>query len=255
MPNLKSKIAVALALFVLASFVAPIWAVDYNPGVSAGQWVKYGNFVVSGSSFSSDLNKTDWMKIDIVAVSGVNVTLHMSGQFKNGSSTQESGAIIDIATGTMNATTGGFILIVPTNLTQGDTIPAPSLSFSVKINKTESRSYMSANRNVNIFNATTSMEGISYDYVMIWDQASGMLMEMSMSVISSIYTAKMSFNAIDTNIFATGVTGWLMDNIIYIVIAIVVIVIIIIAAAMLMKRKPTTQTSTETKESTTTSET
>ncbi len=40
----KSRIAVALAFVLLLAFVFPVFAVDYKPGVSAGQYVKYGNF-------------------------------------------------------------------------------------------------------------------------------------------------------------------------------------------------------------------
>jgi hypothetical protein len=246
MSNLKLGISIALAFAVSIAYITPIWAVDYNPGVSVGQWVKYGNFVAMGTGVPSEFNKTDWMKIDVVAISGKNVTLHMSGKLKNGTDTMESGAIVNVATGSMNVSSSGFLFIIPANLQKDDIIPESGSSFPVKINKTESRSYMGVNRNVGIFNMSASMEGVAYKYVMIWDQASGMLMELSMSMTSTYLTSKMSLSAIDTNIFATGTAGWLMDNIVYIGIAVIVIIVIIAAAAMITRRKPSAPSATET---------
>ncbi len=42
--DFKPKIAAALAFVLLVTFIAPALAVEYNPGVSVGQYVKYGNF-------------------------------------------------------------------------------------------------------------------------------------------------------------------------------------------------------------------
>ena len=37
-----SKVVAAFALVLLVTFVAPVLAVEYKPGVSVGQYVKYG---------------------------------------------------------------------------------------------------------------------------------------------------------------------------------------------------------------------
>jgi hypothetical protein len=226
MSNVKVKIAVALALVVLVAYVAPAWAVDYNPGVSKGQWVKYGNFVGYGSG-SKELNDTDYMKLEVTDVSGKVVTLHSSGKYENGTNAKEYGYIINVETGTINGSSGGYmLLLIAANLNAGDALISGG---PVKINKTETRNYMSVSRSVNILNFTS---GIS-KMIMTWDKASGMIMEIKME-----YTGyKMSFSATDTNIFATGVAGWIMDNLIYIVIAIIVIVVIIGVVFMIM-RKP-----------------
>ena len=48
MKNSMWKIVFPLAcVLVMAAFVAPVYAVDYNPGVSVGQYVKYGDYVVT----------------------------------------------------------------------------------------------------------------------------------------------------------------------------------------------------------------
>lgn len=253
MSNLKSKIAIALALVILAFFVAPVWAVDYTPGVSAGQWVRYGNFVGVGTG-TEEMNKTDWAKVDVVAVSGKSVTLHMSGKYKNGSDAKQSGYIINVETGTINGSslaTGGSFFVSAANLAEGDPLASGS---PFKINKTETRSYMGVSRTVNILNYTYSIFGYGVKWITVWDKVSGILLEMSLST-SILTTEKISFSATDTNIYATGVTGWLMDNMIYIVIAVIVIVIIVVAAAMMMRKKPQALSPSETKESTTASET
>ena len=51
MKNLRLKIAFPLVCVLLTvAFVAPVFAVDYNPGVSVGQWIKYGNYCGDHSS-------------------------------------------------------------------------------------------------------------------------------------------------------------------------------------------------------------
>ena len=48
MMNSRLKIAFPLVcVLLIVSFVAPVWAAEYNPGVSVGQWIKYGNYVVT----------------------------------------------------------------------------------------------------------------------------------------------------------------------------------------------------------------
>ncbi len=48
MKNLRLKIAFPLVCILLTvAFVAPVFAVEYNPGVSVGQWIKYGDYLVT----------------------------------------------------------------------------------------------------------------------------------------------------------------------------------------------------------------
>jgi hypothetical protein len=256
MSNLKSKFAIALACALLVAFVTPIWATEYNVGVSEGQWIKYGNFVATGSG-SADVNNTDWMKMEVVTVSGKNVTLHESGKFKNGTDTPESGSICNVETGWMNGTSGGFFLIIAANLQEGDTLPVPPPGTPLTINKTETGTYAGVSRSVNIYNLTVSMATYgSSTLVMIWDKASGMLLEMKMEMTSTITPSqnmRMSFSATDTNIFVTGPAGWLLENIIYIVIIVVAVIVVVAAVVLMRRRKPkppppttTTKTTSET---------
>ena len=232
MLNVKMRIAVALALVVLVAYVAPVWAVDYNPGVSVGQWVKYGNFFANGSFSTASL--PDWAKIEVTEVSGKNITLHVTGKYTNGSDTPTGGMRVNVETGWTNSTGmiafgGLFSYVIAANLQQGDNITKPTtpLPYILKINKTESRSYAGASRNVDILNITVS----SYNFIVIWEQSSGMLMEMQIQYTIGSTTSTMSFSATDM-----GSGNWLMDNLIYIVIAAVVVVIIVVAAVIIMRR-------------------
>ena len=80
-----------MAFVLLVTFVAPVLAVEYNPGVSVGQYVKYGNFYV----VNLGAVLYDWEKVEVIAVSGKEVTLLMTGQFKNGTALPHNGDIYD----------------------------------------------------------------------------------------------------------------------------------------------------------------
>jgi parallel beta-helix repeat protein len=184
-------------MFILALIFSTmsVSAIEYNVGVKVGDWVKYGNFVGVGPG-SEVINQSDWSKVEVVAVSGTNITFLRSGKFKNGSDFKEEGIVIDVEKGAMNGTVVGPSIVIAANLQEGDILPGSLFA----INKTETRNYLSASRSVNILNVTQSVLGVNYESVMIWDRVSGMLLEMSL--MTDPYVVKMSFSVIDTNIFA-----------------------------------------------------
>ena len=87
----KPIVATALGLVLLVTFVAPVLAVEYNPGVSVGQYVKYGNFY---GGYNPGVIPYDWEKIEVIAVSGKEVTLLTTGQFKNGTALPNTGTTV-----------------------------------------------------------------------------------------------------------------------------------------------------------------
>ena len=87
MSDVKLRVAIALVCIISVAFIASASATDYNPGVSANQYIKYGNVMISGPTVPPDANNTDFIRIDVVSVTGKNVTLHMSGQYKNTTAT------------------------------------------------------------------------------------------------------------------------------------------------------------------------
>jgi hypothetical protein len=254
--NLRLGIIVALAFVFFAACVVPMRAVDYNPGVSVGQWVKYGN-IVAVSQGTELLNKTDWFQVEVTAVSGKNVTLHMTGKYKNGTDIEPGELRVNVETGSWNGSiVTGYYILIAANLEQGDNITKPATPTPYfKINSTQTRTYMGASRSCNVLNFTASYTYDSTTIVqkslMIWDKASGMPMEEDTEYTGiTSTTERLSFKAIDTNIFPTGAAGWLVDNLIYIVAAVVIVIVIIGGVAiMMMRRKPSTPT-TETKTTT-----
>jgi hypothetical protein len=263
MSNLKMRIAVALALTVFFASVAPIRATDYNPGVSTGQWIKYDGIQAVGAFAISDANNTDWMKMEVTQVSGKNVTLHMTAQYTNGTAADEMGLNVNVETGWSNEsdTNGNFFLIAG-NLQEGDTLPGLDIGFGpMKVNKTETRTYLSTSRTVNIVNTTIYEAGVmDYRSLQIYDQTSGMLLEINVSMVNTMMpTANMAFafSTTETSFFGTsegGGNGWLQDNILYIAAIVIVIIVVIAAVAVLMQKKKPPTTEPTTKSSTTKTE-
>jgi len=253
--NSKKLIISVLALAILTALFAPLVAADSSVGVSAGQWVKYGNFSASGTGIPMGLaNQTDWVEINVVSVSGTNATLTFSGQYKNGTTVAISGMNLDVATGASNYSSGNFVFIIPSDLQKGDAIPLSGFDFPINVTNVETENVIGVNRNVCILNLTQSFLGISYKFIMTWDQTSGVLMGVNIAETTPYGNMALSFNAIDTNVFATGAAGTPMNNLIYIVIAVIVIVIlvIVIAAFILMRRKPKAPPATPTETPSTT---
>lgn len=53
MNNLKFTLSIIFATFILFALALPVFAVDYNPGVTVGQYIKYGNFSGNGQGFET----------------------------------------------------------------------------------------------------------------------------------------------------------------------------------------------------------
>ena len=99
----KIIFSLTVALFLFVTIAAPVLAVEYNPGVSKGQYVKYGSFIGIGPGLES-INNTDYVKQEITGVLGKQVTVLTTGQLKDGTATSGNGSttVWNIETGTMN---------------------------------------------------------------------------------------------------------------------------------------------------------
>ena len=153
MLDFKLKIVAALAFVLLVTFVAPVLAVEYDLGVSVGQYVKYGNYYGVNTGTVQFLA---WEKKEVVAVSGKEVTLRTTGQFKNGTAMPHSGDtyVYNVETGATNETHGDLKSIIAANLNEGDVVPPGTFV----VNKTEIRTYMGVSRVVNILIEETSTD-------------------------------------------------------------------------------------------------
>ena len=135
MLNYKALI-IPISVIVLVSALAfPVFALEYDPGAKSGQYVKYGNFVGTGAGVES-FNDYGWSKLEVTDVSGKEITLLSTGQFKDGTAIPGNGTteVWNIETGTQNGVPSTQGPIIAANLNQGDTIP-PANTYMV--NRTE----------------------------------------------------------------------------------------------------------------------
>jgi len=77
-PNFKYLLIIIFATVILSALALPVFAVDYNPGVTSGQYVKYGNFIGSGQGFET-FNDYGFLQLQVISVSGKDVTLLSTG--------------------------------------------------------------------------------------------------------------------------------------------------------------------------------
>jgi hypothetical protein len=202
----KSKFLTALlSAALLAAFVLPVLALTYNPGVEIGQYVKYGNFVGVGQGVES-FNDYDWLKLQVTDVSGKDVTLLSTSQFKNGTAIagNDTTSVWNIETGTQDGVPSTQGPIIASNLNQGDPIP-PSNTYVV--NSTESRTYLGVSRTVNILDASLSTSDYNATLTYVYDKASGMLLESTTQTVTQAdpqpVTTTISYSVIETNIFGS----------------------------------------------------
>ena len=191
----KIKTIAPLVCFLLAViFVVPTWATEYATGITAGQYVKFGNYVVTTPA---EVALTpEWTKIEVVEASTKEVTLRITGEYKNGTAIPESQLTCNIESGMTN---GHQRYIIATNLNQGDKILTTKADV---INVTETRTYLGTSRTVNILNFTSTTPTQTMVITYVYDQASGMNLEMSTTIVAT-ETYTNSYSIIDTNIFDT----------------------------------------------------
>jgi len=203
MPNFKFSFIVLLLAVLLAAFASIVFAVDYNVGVSEGQYVKYGNFVGVGAELEI-FNDYDWLNIQVTDVSGKEVTLLSTGQFKNGTATPGSGNIEvwNIETGTQNGAPKPQGPIIAANLNEGDPIPPPNTYI---VNRTETRTYLGTSRSVNIVDVTIVAPIYTTTLTYVYDKVSGMLLE-AQTVTEQTQPQEIqqySYSVVETNIFGS----------------------------------------------------
>jgi hypothetical protein len=237
------KVVVALAFILLATFVAPVLAVEYNPGASVGDFVTLGNW------YSVDIPPEfiiSWEKLEVVAVSGKEVTWRMTGQMENGSATPNNGEtyVINVETGATNYTHSELGPIIAANLNEGDKVQAKSAIFEV--NRTEIKTYLGVSRPVNILVYEVPGTGTYGQYItrstFMYDRASGMMLENENRIKSfnPIYHPDhvIYMSVTDTNIFSLPPSpSQIPVEIIYAVAAAVVVTPIGTAAVVLRRRK------------------
>ncbi len=207
MSSLKYAISLIISVVILIASVLPVFAIQYTPGVIAGQYLKYGNFAGSGPGFEA-FNDYGFLNLQVLSVSGKEVTLLSTSQFKNGTALPGNNTtdVWNIETGTDNGTPNTQGKIIAANLNQGDAIPPPN---TYSVNETVDRTYLGTTRSVNILNVTifTSDYNTTTNYV--YDKLSGMLLESSSTTSTQAQPQPIistySYSLVQTNIFGSSV--------------------------------------------------
>jgi len=202
----KIFIVFVLATILLAGFAFPVFALQYNPGVILGQYVKYSNFSGIGPGVEA-FNDYDWLKLQVTNVSGKTVTLISTSQYKNGTAIPGNGSttVWNIESGTEDGLPSTQIPpIIAANLNQGDAIPPPN---TYLINRTENRVYLDVSRTVGILDLTFFTSDYNGTVTYVYDRASGMLLEATTQTTTQAQpqpvTTTFSYNVIETNIFGS----------------------------------------------------
>jgi len=232
----KSKMLIPLIFMFVAASVAPTNAVGRSPGVSVGYWAKYGNFQAEGLYYDgSGYNETEWLKVEVIGVNGTEVTMSVSRMLRNGSEQKMATDIVsDVDTGYAGYIYGPlsdfYYFAIAANLGQNDALPGNKGA----VIKTESRSYFGMNRTVAIVNFIESGDPSEQRYE-VYDQLSGLLLEMNQSIVSESYpigNSGISFEVIALNLVANS-----LDVLIYVIVGIVVVVLIVSVLVLRQVRK------------------
>ena len=92
-----------LIIVHLVPSMSPTFALEYKPGVKVGQWIEYGNIEVNGTAFES-YTDVEWIKWEVISVTGKEVALGMSTKLKNGTVLEGGDSVLNVETGTVNGT-------------------------------------------------------------------------------------------------------------------------------------------------------
>jgi hypothetical protein len=235
MPNYKAIIIPLSIIILIGTLVFPVFALEYNPGVKAGQYVKYGNFVGTGTGVES-FNDYSWTKLEVTVVSGKEITLLSTGQLKDGTAFPGNGTkeIWNIEIGTQNGALSTQGPIIAANLNQGNAIP-PANTYSV--NRTENRVYLGVSRSVNILETTVSTPDYSTSLTYVYDRSSGILLASSVETTQNQpqSTSTYSYSITETNLF--GQTSFGSLPLVFVIAVMAIIAVIVVAVGLVLSRR------------------
>jgi hypothetical protein len=194
----KIEVSFLFVCVILTIFIASVSATDYSVGVIPGRYVKYGNFVVSGSM--GQFFDLDWMKYEVAAVSGKSVLLLQTGISRNDTTMPFNGSMYsyDVEKGTVDGTPTDIPPIIAANLSQGDRIGG----FGYNLTRTENRTYFGLNRTVNVLETSIISGNTTIRVTMVWDKITGLALERQMEQTDIVTgTTTVSYSVTETNIF------------------------------------------------------
>jgi hypothetical protein len=198
-------LVVSILLFVTRIGAASATSVV---GVEVGQWVMYTYAVCTNSTMSPDVNSTH-QYIEVLAVSGTNITFKDMIIAPNGSTISNRLVWTDVDTG--NGTDSGWF--IGANLAQGDQIfPSSSFNWQMIINETTYRSYLNETVEVNrliVRNATHSSNNSTWteDADFFWIRTSGMQAEFYLNQTIEYQNGTSFWSIVDIMINETGIVA------------------------------------------------
>jgi hypothetical protein len=231
--------SVMLAILVAAVFgPAFVQAKDYAVGVKAGDWIKYGQITVTWTgngtqpSYVTEMKEVDWIRMDVLSVTGTIVSLNETLHFDNGTQTVQP-------SGTDVQGSSGFFLVAA-NLTVGD--PVSPQNPETAINQTVTRMYAGANRNVNMIDLIISSRSPQEEKI-YYDKNTGIMVELYLNQTNPdnpggyVGYVETSVQATETNLWSANPFDLLQNNLIYIVAGAALIILVLAAATVLRRRK------------------
>ncbi len=239
MSSLKHVLSFAISGVILMAAVLPVFALQYSPGVTSGQYVKYGNFAGSGPGYEA-FNDYGYLNLKVESVSANSVTLLSTGQFKNGTALPGNGTtdVWNIETGTDNGTPSTQGPIIAANLNQGDGIPPPN---NYSVNQTADRTYLGITRSVNILNVVISTPDYNSTLNYVYDKLSGMLLESTSTTTTQAQpqpiTSTYTYSIIETNIFGSTTPSPTVPEFSPTIIALTILVITILTVGSIFIQK------------------
>jgi len=181
-----------LAVLLCLTMIGSAWAQTRIPGVYQGNIFTYDVTAMWSSNDSNavapadvlDINKTEYYRVTIGAVSGAEITTQTVWHFTNGTETTTVGTI-NVETGITN---NGFWAIVAGNLGVNDRLH-PSGSNYITVNSTEMRDYLGGARETNKLTLTLTGSDAKGDYIeyvnYYFDKQTGMLVFLNDATVYS----------------------------------------------------------------------
>lgn len=184
-------------------------------GVEVGDWVKYGDFLVTWASTDPTVqdppldliehNKTEWVTNTVKTISGTKITFQTVTHYEN--DTETTGvSYVDINTGEGN----GTFIFISANLNPSERIYSSMEYTHTWINQTVQLLYANAVRETNCLTASQYVPGgmnqiLGYEIQYFWDRTTGALSQrIGTSVITTGEYSTVAMKSelmIDTNLW------------------------------------------------------
>lgn len=182
---LLSKLLLAATLVSVVISVPPILVAGYNVGVEAGDWIVYD---VVGDVPA--VAQYDWVKLEFQGVSGTEVTALLTAHRKDG---QE-----ETNPRTFDIETVAEPWLIPAGLRKDDVFPFDY--GSAVLNDTVTRIYAGATRTVNVLDLPNYQDYM--EMTVYWDQETGVLVELLVSMSSPDESWGGGYKAKETNMWS-----------------------------------------------------